>query len=102
MADSGGVKLAYNAYQHFVDRNGPEGLLFGLNYTQNQLFWINSAQTWCSKVRPTYLKTFIETDEHAPHKFRAIGTLSNMPNFAEDFKCKAGSKMNPNKRCQLW
>lgn len=28
IADSGGIKVAYNAYQHFVDRNGPEDKLY--------------------------------------------------------------------------
>lgn len=102
IADSGGIKVAYNAYQHFVDRNGPEDLLSGLNYTQNQLFWISTAQTWCSITDPVYLRTFLATNAHAPHSFRVRAMLSNMPSFASDFKCELDTKMNPNKRCELW
>ena len=48
----GGVKEAYLAYQKFVAKNGAEKKLPGLKYSQNQLFWIAVAQTWCSVHRP--------------------------------------------------
>lgn len=102
IADNGGVKEAYLAYRNFVKRNGPEQLLPGLNYTQEQLFWISSAQTWCAVTRPEFDKMLITTDVHSPNEFRVIGTISNMPAFSEDFKCKLGSPMNPFKKCEVW
>jgi neprilysin len=52
IADNGGIKEAYLAYKKFVDQNGEEPPLPGLNMTSNQLFWISAAQTWCSVSRP--------------------------------------------------
>lgn len=46
IADNGAVKGMYKAYQSYVERNGAEATLPGLNYTQNQLFWISAAQLW--------------------------------------------------------
>lgn len=48
IADNGGIKEAYLAYQKYVEEKGPEGKLPGLDYNTNQLFWISAAQTWCS------------------------------------------------------
>lgn len=92
----------YSAYQKFVERNGPEPILPGLNYTQNQLFWISAAQLWCAVTRPEFDTVQYTTDVHAPNKFRIIGTFSNMETFAQDFKCAPGSKMNPVNKCHVW
>ncbi|XP_031626097.1 neprilysin-2-like [Contarinia nasturtii] len=102
IADNGGVKEAYAAYRNYVKRNGAEQLLPGLNYTQEQLFWISSAQTWCAVTRPEFDKMLITTDVHSPNEFRVIGTISNMQEFAHDFSCEAGNKMNPFKKCEVW
>jgi neprilysin len=51
IADNGGVLVAYNAYLKWVEKNGEESKLPGLNYSPKQLFWINLAQTWCSAHR---------------------------------------------------
>jgi neprilysin len=52
IADNGGIKEAYRAYVSYTKKNGQENNLPGLNYTSNQLFWISSAQTWCTVSRP--------------------------------------------------
>jgi neprilysin len=108
IADNGGIKEAYNAYQRYVAENGPEPKLPGLNYTTNQLFWISAAQTWCSVYRPGNLicitisansqinliteamKMRITTGVHSPGQFRVLGPLSNMEAFSKDFNCPQG------------
>ncbi|XP_043483736.1 neprilysin-2 isoform X2 [Leptopilina heterotoma] len=102
IADNGGIKESYLAYQEWVERNGHEPKLPGLKYTPSQLFWISAAQTWCSKYRPETLKLRITTGVHSPGEFRVLGPLSNRPEFAKDFNCPIGSTMNPKKKCFVW
>uniref|UniRef100_A0A336KCR9 CSON013010 protein n=1 Tax=Culicoides sonorensis TaxID=179676 RepID=A0A336KCR9_CULSO len=102
IADNGGLKEAYNAYQKWVEKYGVEPGLPGLNYTSNQLFWISAAQTWCTKYKPEALKYTIITDSHSPGRFRVMGPFINSKAFANDFKCSSESKMNPQKKCEVW
>ncbi|XP_011494888.1 PREDICTED: membrane metallo-endopeptidase-like 1 isoform X1 [Ceratosolen solmsi marchali] len=102
IADNGGIKEAYLAYNEWVQRNGVEPKLPGLDYTGQQMFWISAANTWCSKYRPEALKLRITTGVHSPGEFRVLGPLSNMDQFAKDFHCPLGSKMNPKKKCAVW
>lgn len=49
IADNGGVKQAFRAYRHWLQRHGTDGeTLPGLNHTHTQLFFLNFAQ-----VRPS-------------------------------------------------
>lgn len=98
----GGTRAAYYAYQNWVKRNGPESLVPGTKYTQNQLFWIAFAQAESSVSGINSLKKQIENDEHAPDEFRINGVVSNTPEFTIDFNCPTGSKMNPKRKCKIW
>jgi len=103
IADNGGIKQAYRAYNHWVAEHGNEQRLPGLqDFTPQQMFWISAANTWCSKYRPETLKLRIVTGQHSPGEFRVKGPFSNRPEFANDFKCPSGSKMNPKDKCQVW
>ncbi|KAJ8929213.1 hypothetical protein NQ314_018092 [Rhamnusium bicolor] len=97
IADNGGIKEAYLAYNKWIKRNKAEAKLPGLNYTPNQMFWISAANTWCAKYRPESLKLRILTGYHSPGHFRVIGPFSNSDDFVKDFNCPVGSKMNPKK-----
>lgn len=102
IADNGGIKEAYLAYKRWVEQNGEEKQLPGLNYSPQQMFWISAANTWCSVTRPESMKLRITTGYHSPGRFRVLGPLSNMQYFAEDFNCPPGSKMNPVNKCHVW
>ncbi|KAH8343968.1 hypothetical protein KR084_002815 [Drosophila pseudotakahashii] len=102
IADNGGVKESYIAYQRWVEKNGPEPKLPGLDYTPEQMFWLAAGQTWCAKYRKESLKMRITTGVHSPSEFRVLGSLSNMKDFAKDFQCPEGSPMNPVQKCEVW
>lgn len=103
IADNGGFKAAYHAYNEWTKRNNiVEGCLPYLSYTPQQMFWISAASNWCSKQRPEYLREIITTDPHSPYDSRVILSFSNIEEFAKDFNCKLGSKMNPVKKCLIW
>jgi len=103
IADNGGIKEAYKAYNSWVVRNGEEPRLPGLQkYTPNQLFWITAGNVWCSKYRDVALEMRIRTGAHSPGPFRVKGPFSNSPDFSRDFKCPSGSVMNPTKKCEVW
>ncbi|KAF5269286.1 hypothetical protein FQR65_LT02587 [Abscondita terminalis] len=102
IADNGAVKQSYNAYNTWTKKNGPEPQLPGLNYTSKQLFWISSAQLWCSKYSNDYLKRILKEDPHPPPEFRVIGAFSNSESFVKDFNCPLESYMNRKNKCSIW
>lgn len=102
IADNGGVRQAYKAYENFVKKNGKEKLLPGLDMNHQQLFFLNFAQVWCGTYRPEYAVNSIKTDVHSPGKFRVIGSLQNSPEFSEAFSCTTKSYMDPAKKCRVW
>ncbi|KAB0797758.1 hypothetical protein PPYR_08751 [Photinus pyralis] len=102
IADNGGIKIAYLAYNEWIRRNGRERLLPGLNYTDRQLFWISAANVWCTKTEPVIEMMLMYASVHPPAKFRINVALSNAHYFARDFNCRIGSKMNPFKKCVVW
>ncbi|XP_053853707.1 endothelin-converting enzyme 1 isoform X1 [Vidua macroura] len=102
IADNGGLKAAYRAYQNWLKKNGDEETLPTLGLTNHQLFFVGFAQVWCSVRTPESSHEGLITDPHSPSRFRVIGTVSNSQEFAEHFSCPPGSPMNPLKKCEVW
>ncbi|XP_060098351.1 neprilysin [Heteronotia binoei] len=102
IADNGGIRQAYKAYENFVKKNGKEKLLPGLDFSHKQLFFLNFAQVWCGTFRPEYAVNAIKTDSHSPGNFRVLGTLQNTPEFSEAFQCTNTDYMDPKKKCRVW
>ncbi|CAJ0920091.1 unnamed protein product, partial [Mesorhabditis belari] len=103
IADNGGVKQAYKAYKRYLEKNGAEATIPGLEkYTNDQMFFIGYAQTWCNKMTPEATVRLILTDPHAPGMFRVNVVLQNQPEFSHAFSCPPDAKMNPPKRCVVW
>ncbi|CAG9584830.1 unnamed protein product [Danaus chrysippus] len=103
IADNGGVKQAFHAYQRWLLQHGAaDETLPELNHTSTQLFFLNFAQVWCGAMRPEAMRNKLKTAVHSPGRFRVIGTLSNSLDFAREFQCPPGSPMNPIHKCSVW
>uniref|UniRef100_A0A7N9B0Z2 Membrane metallo-endopeptidase-like 1 n=1 Tax=Mastacembelus armatus TaxID=205130 RepID=A0A7N9B0Z2_9TELE len=102
IADNGGVRQAYKAYLKWVEMEGEEPHLPGLDMDHKQLFFLNFAQVWCGAYRPEYASQSIKTDSHSPLEYRVLGSLQNFEAFSEAFRCQKGSAMNPEQKCRVW
>uniref|UniRef100_A0A8C3MZ95 Membrane metalloendopeptidase like 1 n=1 Tax=Geospiza parvula TaxID=87175 RepID=A0A8C3MZ95_GEOPR len=102
IADNGGVRQAYKAYLKWLEQEGKEPKLPGLNMSHKQLFFLNFAQVWCGSYRPEYASQSIKTDVHSPLKYRVMGSLQNFEAFSEVFHCKKGTAMHPAGTCRVW
>lgn len=103
IADNGGLREAYLAYQKYIHQMGNEPNLPGFqNYTHNQLFFISFGNLWCESTTIEASRWALE-DSHCPGRIRLKGVLQNSFEFASTFKCKKGSGMNPQTdRCRIW
>ncbi|CAF0909442.1 unnamed protein product [Rotaria sordida] len=92
IADNGGIKAAFYAYQNWAKTNvNMDKKLPGLTkYSPEQLFFINFAQTWCIKMTDSYALHQIFNSVHSPVQFRVIGPTSNFDEFDRVFGCKPG------------
>ncbi|XP_078616185.1 endothelin-converting enzyme homolog isoform X2 [Branchiostoma floridae x Branchiostoma japonicum] len=102
IADNGGLKSAFHAYEDWKRRNGDEVPLPAVGLSHNQLFFVSFAQVWCDRRTEQMAHEALLTDTHSPAKWRVIGTLSNSKDFARAFNCPVGSTMNPKDKCEVW
>eukprot|EP01113_Clastostelium_recurvatum_P027132 TRINITY_DN3267_c0_g1_i5.p1 TRINITY_DN3267_c0_g1~~TRINITY_DN3267_c0_g1_i5.p1 ORF type:complete len:741 (-),score=123.12 TRINITY_DN3267_c0_g1_i5:2081-4303(-) len=104
IADIGGVKNAFRAYQAYVARNGTEFVTGELlpNMSTDQIFFLIMGQSWCSVENELFLEQQYRLDVHSPARYRVNGPLSQFDQFAKAYSCPAGSPMNPQTRCDLW
>ncbi|ODM97501.1 Neprilysin [Orchesella cincta] len=106
IADNGGLRESYRAYQKYVEENGQEGRLPGLEHlSTNQLFFLGYANIWCESITPEGLVNQILTDPHSPAEFRVKGPVRNNAEFAAAFSCPEDENgMNPPEEdeCTVW
>jgi len=102
IADNGGFKTSLRAYHTWLREARKDNILPGLNFNNDQLFYISFAQAYCSNSRPAEQELATFNDRHTEEMYRVIGTLSNSREFSKAFKCKPGSKMNPKTKCFIW
>uniref|UniRef100_A0A0K0EGK7 Peptidase_M13 domain-containing protein n=1 Tax=Strongyloides stercoralis TaxID=6248 RepID=A0A0K0EGK7_STRER len=104
LADNSGIKLAHRTYMKYLETTGEEEpRVPGFEkYTNEQLFFINFARSFCEyKEKDSYIINQLQT-EHVPNKFRINLSLANYKPFSTAFSCGAGTKMNPSDKCELW
>ncbi|CAH2060687.1 unnamed protein product, partial [Iphiclides podalirius] len=102
IADNGGLKASFHAYLDYSRSAKVNYTLPGVNYNHRQLFFISFAQVWCSAMTKESTKMQIEKDDHTVAKYRVIGPISNLREFAEEFHCPVDSNMNPKHKCEVW
>jgi putative endopeptidase len=102
IADLGGLLISHGAYRRSLKGKPEPGPIDGL--TGDQRFFLAWAQIWRAKARPEFERLMVNTDPHAPPKFRTNGPLSNIPAFAQAFRCKPGDPMvrPESARAQIW
>lgn len=99
VADLGGTMLAYTAWKNAT--KGQELKPIG-GFTPDQRFFIGMAQWACGFDRPENLRANAITDPHSPDIDRINGVVSNLPEFAKAFSCKAGQAMVRANACKVW
>ena len=98
-ADNGGLRLALAAYMATAATQ-PDKTLDG--FTPEQRLFIGFAQIWCDNARPEALRLQVQTNPHSPGRFRTNGAVSNVPEFAKAFSCKADAPMVRANACRVW
>jgi putative endopeptidase len=99
VADLGGTLLAYLAWKK---QTAGEDLQPKDGFTPDQRFFIGYAQWACENDRPENLRLRAITDPHSPAVARVNGIVTNMPQFAAAFGCKAGQPMVKAPICKVW
>lgn len=101
IADLGGVKIAFHAWlaAHPEDRDRDED-----GFTGAQRFFLSFASVWRENQRPEAERLQVNTDPHAPARFRVNGPLSNLPEFAAAFLVPEGAPMRraAADRVEIW
>ena len=90
IADLGGLLVAYDAFK-LTEQGRGGAQIDGL--TPDQRFFLAYAQSWRELQRPQQLRLQLQSNEHAPAKYRVNGPLSNLPAFAHAFGCRPGDAM---------
>jgi predicted metalloendopeptidase len=101
IADFGGIRLAYDAYQRRVRERGDEPELLA-DLSNEQLFFVAFAQGWCSLASPEITRLLTTVDPHALPEHRVNVPLRHAPGFWQAFACEPGSPMRAAEVCEIW
>ncbi|XP_038077856.1 neprilysin-4-like [Patiria miniata] len=99
IADNGGLRESYKAN---MDNISKQPRLPGIDFTEEQMFFLSYSQLWCSVFTPAGVDDYIYNNVHSPGRYRVIGALQNNEAFSAAFNCPAGSYMNPDLKCKAW
>ena len=102
LGDLGGVSLAYEAWR--ISLAGRPAPAAGDGFTPEQRFFLSYAQVWRNLYRPELTRLQALTDEHSLPRWRVIGPLMNLPEFARAFGCGPGDPMviAADRRTEVW
>ena len=101
IADFGGIKESFNAYEAWLaEGDGERSPVDGLS--NEQLFFVAYAQSWCTVSSPEIDKLMATVDPHSPPKFRVNVPLSHFSGFWTAFSCDADTAMHADQVCEVW
>jgi len=101
IADLGGLKIAFAAFERFLAREGEPAPIDG--FSARQRFFMGYAQAWRSKFREEAQRMRLTIDPHSPGRYRVLGPLANLPEFFEAFACDGGAMARPKElRPTIW
>jgi putative endopeptidase len=102
IADLGGLTIAFRAFEKTLEGKPRPAEIDG--FTPEQRFFLSWATVWRGNIRPEYARVMVNTNPHPIGRFRAVGPLSNMPEFQKTFGCKEGDPMvrPADVRCRIW
>ena len=102
IADRGGVNIAYDALQMYLNDHGKIEKIS--NFTQEQRFFISWATVWRTLSTDAYMTNQVKTDPHTPGYFRAFAPLTNVDSWYKAFDVKEGDKLykKPEDRIKIW
>ncbi len=101
IADLGGVAIAYDGLMEtLAGKSVPD--IDG--FTPAQRFFLSWATVWRETAREEFVRAHLQTDPHAPERFRTNGPFSNSSAFYEAFGCRPGHALwrNPEDRAEIW
>jgi endothelin-converting enzyme/putative endopeptidase len=98
-ADNGGLRISHMA---LLDVLGTTPLKDVDGYTPDQRFFLGYGQIWCENQTPQATRLQALSNEHSDPKYRVNGVVSNSPDFAKAFGCKANSPMVRKPVCRVW
>ena len=101
-ADNGGIRIAYQALEETLAKEGPSATNKIDDYTPAQRFFISFGQVWCQNQTEQATRIQAKTDPHSTGMWRTNGTVQNFEAFGKAFGCKAGQPMEPVKSCRVW
>ncbi len=100
ISDIGGMKIAHLALQKALAKK-PQGPIQGLS--QEQRFFLSFAQAWRARARTEWEVNSLRTGQHSLPRFRVMGSIAHMPEFAQAFSCPAEKALlSESARANIW
>ena len=101
IADQGGLRVAYTAFQNSLKDKGEPAPIDG--FTAAQRFYLSYATIWGQNIRDEEAARLTKTDVHSLGKNRVNATLRNVQTFYDAFAITDGAMYLPEEeRVVIW
>ena len=101
IADQGGLRVAWTAYQNSLEGKGHPAPIDG--FTDAQRFYLAYATLWAQNIRDEEIARLTKLDVHSLGKWRVDATLRNIQDFYDAFNITDGAMFLPKEeRVIIW